>query len=175
MRTAPSNSTPHPAASWSPPHAPTLQINYDGAIFRETNEVGLRVVVRDSEGRVIASLAERVPLPKTVADVEAAAAQRALLFAKELNLNSIIMEGDSEIITLALQAEEQSLASFGNIIEEVRSYAETFHSFKVSHINRRENSVVHNLIRHARHVSGLVVWIKEVFPYLIFVLLADYD
>lgn len=119
MWTAPSNSTPHPAACWSPPHAPTLKINYDRVVFRETNEAGIGDVVRDSEGRVIASLAEKVPLPKTVADVEAiVAARRALLFAKELNLNSFVPEGDSEIITRALQAKEQSLASFGNIIEE---------------------------------------------------------
>lgn len=68
---------------------------------------------------MIASLAEKAPLPKTVADVEATvAARRALLFAKELNLISFVPEGDSEIITRALQAQEQSLASFGNIIEE---------------------------------------------------------
>ena len=59
---------------------------------------------------MLASLAEKIPLRQTVVDVEAAAARRAIMFAKELNLSSIILKGDSEIITRALQAEDQSLA-----------------------------------------------------------------
>ena len=54
-----------------------------------------------------------------MADVEAATVRRAIMFAKELNLSSIILEGDSEIITQALQAEDQSLAFYGNLIEEI--------------------------------------------------------
>lgn len=68
-------------------------------------------MIQDSEGGVLASLAETIPLPQTVAEVEAAAARRAILFAKDLQLSSIILEGDSEIITPAIQAEEQSLVS----------------------------------------------------------------
>ena len=49
---------------------------------------------------------KNIPLPQTVADVEAAVARRAILLAKDLNLSSIILKGDSEIITRAIQAEE---------------------------------------------------------------------
>ena len=94
MKSTPSNPTHHSAIGWSPPPAPTLKVNYDGAIFREANEAGLGAVIRDSEGRVIASLAERIPLPQMVANVEAAVARRAILLAKDLGLSSIILEGD---------------------------------------------------------------------------------
>ena len=57
------------------------------------------MIVRDNEGRVLASLAKKIPLPKSVVDVEAATAQRALILAKELRFNSIVLEGDSAIIT----------------------------------------------------------------------------
>ena len=113
-----------------------MKINYDRAVFRETNEVGHRTIVRDNEGRVLASLAKKIPLPQSVVDVEVTAARRALILAKELQFNSIVLEGDSAIITQALQAEELSLASFGNIIVEAQSYAKTFHSFKVNHTNQ---------------------------------------
>ena len=149
-----------------------MKINYDRAVFRETNEVGHRAIVRDNEGRVLASLAKKIPLPQSVVDVEVTAARRALILAKELQFYSIVLEGDSAIITRALQAEELSLASFGNIIEEAQSYAKTFHSFKVNHINQRGNSVTHKLARHARHISGLVVWMEEIPPHLISILLA---
>ena len=149
-----------------------VKINYDRAVFRETNEVGHRAIVRDNEGRVLASLAKKIPLPQSVVDVEVTAAQRALILAKELQFNSIVLEGDSAIITRALQAEELSLASFGNIIVEAQSYAKTFHSFKVNHINQRGKSVAHKLARHVRHISGLVVWMEEIPPHLISILLA---
>ena len=109
-------------------------------------------MIRDSEGRMIASLVEKIPLAQIVANVEAAVARRTILFAKDLNLSSIILEGDSEIITRALQAEDQSLASYGNIIEEIKFHANSFSNFRVSHVKRKGNSVAHNLVRH---VSGL--------------------
>nr|POE79140.1 hypothetical protein CFP56_60501 [Quercus suber] len=96
----------HTTATWSPPQAPFLKINYNGAVFRDSNSAGIRVVIRDSEGGVLASLVEKIPLPQTGADVEAAAARRAIMLAKDLNLSSIMLKGDSEIITKAVQAEE---------------------------------------------------------------------
>ena len=89
--------------------------------------------------------------------MEAAAARRAIMFAKELNLSSIILKGDSEIITRALQAEDQSLASYGNLIKEIRFHVDSFLNFRVSYVKRKGNSVTYNLARHARHVSSLVV------------------
>ena len=127
-------------------------------------------MIRDSEGRMIASLVEKIPLAQIVANVEAAVARRTILFAKDLNLSSIILEGDSEIITRALQAEDQSLASYGNIIEEIRFHADSFLNFRVSHVKRKWNSVAHNLVSH---VSGLVVWMEEVPSHTLLVLLAD--
>ena len=133
MKSTPSNPTHHSSVGWSPPPAPTLKVNYDGAVFREANEAELGAVIRDSEGRVIASLAERIPLPQMVANVEAAVARWAILLAKDLRLSSIILEGDSEIITRALQDTEQSLASFGNPVEESKSLANSFLSCNVSY------------------------------------------
>ena len=100
--------------------------------------------------------------------------RRAIMFAKELNLNSIILKGDSEIITRALQAEDQSLASYGNLIEEIRFHVDSFLNFRVSYVKRKGNSVAYNLARHARHVSNLVVWMEEVPTHIISILLADY-
>ena len=61
-----------------------------------------------------------------MADVEASAARRAIIFAKDLDLKFIILEGDSEIIARALQNEDQSFASYGHLIEEARIYADFF-------------------------------------------------
>ena len=72
-----------------------------------------------------------------MADVEAAAARRAVLLAKELNLSSIILEGDSKTITQALQDVNQSLASFGNLVKEIRILANFFLNYNVSYVKQK--------------------------------------
>ena len=57
------NETPPPMGpvptldiKWQPPRWIKFKANYDGAVFQETNEAGIGVVVRDREGKVMASL-----------------------------------------------------------------------------------------------------------------------
>ena len=80
----------------------SLEINFNGAVFCETNAAGLGVVVCDHQGRVMASMSEKTRLPSSSDEVEALAAVRAISFALELHLPSVIVEGDSELIISAL-------------------------------------------------------------------------
>ena len=62
------------------------------------------MVARDLDGMVITPLSERIRLPPTVADLEALACRRAILFALELGLQDVVFEGDSEVIINHLKA-----------------------------------------------------------------------
>lgn len=50
-------------------------------------------------------------LPPTIAGVEALMAMRALCFAQEIGLSSIIMEGDSKVVINSLKSDEEPFAS----------------------------------------------------------------
>ena len=39
----------HTTATWSPPQAPFLKINYDGAVFRDSNSAIIGAVIRGNE------------------------------------------------------------------------------------------------------------------------------
>ena len=91
---------------WRPPNPNYYKINFDGAVFFEVEAASLGVVICDSYGRVIGSLAEYVPLLTSVATVEALACKRALLFAKELCIFDTIFERDAELIIKALLSKE---------------------------------------------------------------------
>ena len=93
-----SGALPKQHIRWNPPPSTSLKINFDGAVFRETDEVGLGVVVCDHQGRVMASMFENIKLASSSNEVEALAVMRAISFALELHLPSIIVEGDSELI-----------------------------------------------------------------------------
>ena len=97
-----------------------LKINFDGAVFREIDEVRLGVVVRDHEGRVMASMFEKIRLPSSSDEAEAMETVRAISFTLELHLPFVIVEGDSELIISALRREEESFSSFGHFISSVK-------------------------------------------------------
>ncbi|KAL4621404.1 hypothetical protein ACB092_06G225000 [Castanea dentata] len=107
---------------WKPPAEDNLKVNYDGAIFQEQGRACIGVVIRNSAGGVMASLSQQIPLPTTVAQVEAMAARRAVEFAP-------------------------SLALHGLLIRDAQDLAISFTSINFSHVCRQGNIVAHNLAR----------------------------
>ena len=97
-----------------------LKINFDGAVFHEIDKARLGVVVRDHEGRVMASMFEKIRLPSSSDEAEAMETVRAISFTLELHLPFVIVEGDSELIISTLQREEESFSSFGHFISSVK-------------------------------------------------------
>lgn len=78
---------------WSPSIFPLYKVNFDGAIFSSIGVAGLGVVVRDHSGYVTGAMTERVFLPSSPAVVEALACRRALVFANELSIFEVSVEG----------------------------------------------------------------------------------
>nr|POE57732.1 hypothetical protein CFP56_13992 [Quercus suber] len=98
------------------PLAPYFKVNFDGVVFRDSNEAGLVVVIWDSREIVLASRSKKVSLPPSSDDVEALAAVQALLFAQELGIYSLIIKGDSKIVIKTLRSKDESFASFGHLL-----------------------------------------------------------
>ena len=91
-------------------------MNYDGAVFSQQGKAGLGVIIRNHEGVVMASMVQQIPLPTTVAQVEALAVRRATEFALEIGITTAILEGDSETIVKELMEPNPSLALHGHLI-----------------------------------------------------------
>ena len=69
--------SPSPTTPWSPPPFGLYKVNFDGAVFQDSHEAGLGVIIRDPNGLIIASLVQKIPFPGSVVMVEALAARRA--------------------------------------------------------------------------------------------------
>ena len=52
---------------WKPPDQGLYKVNYDGAIFAQQARASIGVVIRNEDGAVMASMAQQLPLPTTVA------------------------------------------------------------------------------------------------------------
>ena len=85
-------------------------------MFGESNEAGIRVIARNSKGEVKAALVEKIKKPPSVEALELLVARRATLFARELSLDRVILEGDSEQVIRALQWGGWDFASSGHLI-----------------------------------------------------------
>ncbi len=59
----PKPGTPRPAClvKWEPPSVGIYKENFDGAIFVETSEAGIGVIIRNDQGAIMASLCQRIP------------------------------------------------------------------------------------------------------------------
>ena len=71
-------------SSWSSPQDGLVKINFDRAIFSESNQSGVGVVIRDNNGAVLASCSEKIHQAYKPDKVEALTALKAVTFAHEL-------------------------------------------------------------------------------------------
>ena len=93
-------------------------------------------MIRDRNGLILASMADRFPLPHSIVAVELIAAIKALKLALELGFNSLTLEGDSKIAIDAMQSGLPSLAIYGHLLEEVNILAGGFATVEFSFVPR---------------------------------------
>ena len=108
-------------ALWQPPPSTCFKINFNGATFVAKNKSSSGVVIRDSQGMVIAFLSQLLPQEFQAVEIEALVALRALEFALELGPASVVLEGDSKVDMDALADEAISLSSYGLLIANAKS------------------------------------------------------
>ena len=87
---------------WCPPADDVWKINFNGAMFGESDEAGIGVVIRDCRGEVKAALFKKIKKPPTVDVLELLAAKRAMTFSLETNTSRVVYEGDSALVIKAI-------------------------------------------------------------------------
>ena len=158
---------------WKPPDQGVYKVNYDGAISVQQVRAGIGVVIRNEDGAVMASMSQQLPLPTTVAMVEALAARKAVEFALELGLTKVIIEGDSKVICRELQDPNLSLALHGHILPDVKCLSNALQFVRYSHVYRQRNNVAHALARRALSEPNLTIWMEDVPPDIHHIVEAD--
>ena len=104
-------------ARWKPPATGELKANFDGAVFVDTGEAGIGVVIQNEFGEVMATLSEKIALPPSVETLELLAARRAAVFAVELGLQKISFEGDAEGVIKALLQRDVTHSPVGHLLK----------------------------------------------------------
>ena len=152
---------PQAIQRWQPPEPYYYKINFDAAVFQASNLAGVGVIARDNRGDPIGALTMPIPFRQSVTELEALACQRAVQFALEIGLNQVVIEGDSVTIIEALKNGSGQFASYGNVLDDIRSHLAGFQYVEFSYTSRVCNSVADALAKKAKSGVGLQVWLED--------------
>ena len=95
-------------------------------MFRHSNLAGIGVIAHNHDGEAVGALSSPIPMAQYVADLEALACLKVVQFALEIGLTRVVFEGDSAVIINALFHGMGELASFGNILDDIRLHSSIF-------------------------------------------------
>ena len=103
-----------------PSSFPFYKVNVDGPIFKDQKEARVGVVIREHVGNFIAGLSKKFGCPLGVIEVEAKAFESGLEFAKNMDIQDFILEGDSLNIVHALCGNSHAASTITTFIYGVQ-------------------------------------------------------
>ncbi|XP_059431317.1 uncharacterized protein LOC132164745 [Corylus avellana] len=111
--------------------------------------MGLAVVLRDSEGNMLAARCEmrRGCLPPAAA--EAQALLLAISLCREMGLERVQLEGDAKTVIDAVSSTEIDYSWMGHITEDIKLELNFLVHSRVSFVKREGNKVAHSLAKYA--------------------------
>lgn len=95
-----------------------LKTNWDVAVDAQAKRVGIGVVVRDSNGDMLACLCSSVGYLMKSIVAKALALRSAAILCSELGLSNVVLEGDSQMVVKATNSDEELWAEYENIIKD---------------------------------------------------------
>ena len=109
----------------------------------------------------MAALSMPIALASSVADLEALACRRALLFAGEKDLQNVIFKGDSVSVMNAIAQDHPILASYGDIVDDIHDVASAFQSAQFVSAHRACNVVADALAKKAKCLARSREWLGD--------------
>lgn len=110
------------SGSWKKPTENIHKANWDAAFNAKQNKIEVGIVIRDFKGELIAGLSnciEHINSPKIT---EINVLGRVMIFCEKLGVNNVILERDAKFIIEEVKAADKSWASYGQLIQEVKSF-----------------------------------------------------
>ncbi|KAL0289660.1 UNVERIFIED_CONTAM: hypothetical protein Sangu_2607900 [Sesamum angustifolium] len=145
--------TTHPGQpsemAWSPPKQGLIKINFDASISKNLGGVGIGVVARDHERRILDWRTATVLGITAPEHDEAITARTAVEFANQMDWRSCVIEGDCLQAIQKIRATKEDSSSTGAIISDIHVFTTDFVSVLYSHVKRSTNRAAHCLAQVA--------------------------
>ena len=159
---------------WRPPAGLLYKVNFDAAVFTNSNSSGFGVVIRNNLGEILAAMSAKGPAVGDSEEAEVLACRRALEFAVDAGFAELEIEGDNVTVMRSLASSSTSQFRLGNIYEDIRVLAAGCRCLSFLWVKRSANCAAHLLAKHASLIEEDVCWMEESPPPAIQALYSDY-
>ncbi|KAK9991446.1 hypothetical protein SO802_026431 [Lithocarpus litseifolius] len=95
---------------WRPPPHPFFKLNFDAAIFMESNSSGFGAVIWNEQGKVMAAMAAKGPPVSSSEEAETLVCRKALEFAVDVGFSELVVEGDNVNVMRAVSSSSMNLS-----------------------------------------------------------------
>ncbi|XP_075658905.1 uncharacterized protein LOC142628749 [Castanea sativa] len=134
---------------WIPPPILVFKFNVDGAT-----------------GQSVAAIRRKLHAPLGLLEVEAKVVEVGLQFAKQLGITDFIIEGDSLIVSKALNQSSSVPMSIDAVIMGIGEASLEFHNVVFSHVKRNANTFAHLLAKYAKGTDHQCMWLENCSNFL---------
>ena len=159
---------------WRPPTGLLYKVNFDAAVFTNSNSSGFGVVICNNLGEIMAAMSAKGPAIGDSEEAEVLARRRALEFAVDAGFAELEIEGDNVTVMRSLASSSTSQSRLGNIYEDIRVLAAGCWCLSFLWVKRSANRAAHLLAKHASLIEEDVCWMEESRPPAIQALYSDY-
>jgi ribonuclease HI len=141
----------------APPHG-WYKVNWDVAIDKLQQRVGVGVVIREENGQVVAAMSKTRQGTLEPTSGEAFAAYQATCLCKDLGLQHINLEGDAKQVVEAVNSLTSSWSKYGHLIDDIRRMLQSFTRWKCNFVHREANEAAHRLAKAATMDVNDKIW-----------------
>ncbi|KAF5444954.1 hypothetical protein F2P56_034045 [Juglans regia] len=145
-------------SQWQLPPQGMTKLNVDGPVFHAEGSVGVGLIIRDWEGKVLMPVNKKEVAAMEPLEIELIAILRGLQFYIPLGLQSLCIESDSLLLVQEITSSDISNSIYENVVIDIQQLKSKFRSCSIVHINREANEFAHKLARFSRNVIATNVW-----------------
>ena len=142
-------------------------------MFKETRQCGIGVVVHNDRGEIIGVLSKKLYFPLGALEAKAKAMESGIIFAWELSLRQVIIEGDLQVVIQTLECETPAPICIQQVIARAKMWLPTFTSWETSFTQHDNNVVAHLMAKHAKDVIDYTIRVEDTPPTIVSQILSD--
>ena len=153
---------------WNCPPAGWFKVNVDAAVKIDNQRVGLGIVIRNSEGKLITAAIKPSKWLDRMDYAEAEATRFGLEVAEIAGCLPLIVETDSKEVSNLVSARKSTKAEIFWIVSEVQETMERLKHVKLQHLPRTCNGFAHTLAKLALNYNDCVIWEDNIPTHLLY-------
>lgn len=153
-------STVHPL-QWVSPLPGWLKVNWDASFQKIKGWMGFGVVVRDEEGRLVATLCKTLLGNLDPPVAKAWGALMAIRMCKELGFMNVHFDSDAQVVINAVNSWEVDWSKEGLLVADIKRELEGIPQWRMRFVRREGNRTAHVLSKEATTSLIDKRWLSE--------------